>query len=56
MRSLVLFTFLVLASPALAGDGIVEINAACAAVGCFGGDAAGYPATDHDVRQLSAHV
>ncbi len=31
--------------PALAGDGVLEINQSCAAVGCFAGDTAGFPVT-----------
>jgi hypothetical protein len=35
-----------LASPALAVDGVLEINQACAVnTGCFSGDAAGLPVT-----------
>lgn len=37
--------FLTLASPALAVDGVIEINQACAATGCFAGDAPGFPVT-----------
>ena len=38
--------FLALAPPALASDGVLEINQACAVnTGCFPGDAAGYPVT-----------
>jgi hypothetical protein len=37
---------LLCAAPALAVDGVREINAVCAVnTGCFGGDAAGYPVT-----------
>lgn len=32
-----------LAAPALASDGVREINQACALVGCFSGDPAGFP-------------
>jgi hypothetical protein len=34
-----------LATPALASDGVLEINQACAEVGCFPGDAPGLPVT-----------
>jgi hypothetical protein len=34
-----------LADTALAADGVLEINQACAGVGCFPGDAAGFPVT-----------
>ena len=37
--------FLSIAKPATAIDGAYQINAACAAVGCFAGDSAGYPVT-----------
>ncbi len=38
---------LALVGPAtvLAGDGVLEINQSCAAVGCFSGDSAGFPVT-----------
>ena len=37
---------LALAGPALATDGVAEINHTCAAqTGCFSGDSAGYPVT-----------
>lgn len=50
MRSylyIVMVVAFVAASPhvALASDGVLEINQACAAVGCFPGDAAGFPVT-----------
>ncbi len=32
-----------LTSPALAVDGVLEINQACADSGCFSGDGAGFP-------------
>jgi hypothetical protein len=35
--------FVALAGPALAVDGVLEINQACAAVGCFPGDPPGFP-------------
>ena len=43
--SVVLSLMLVLApaATALAADGVVEINQACALAGCFAGDAAGFP-------------
>jgi parallel beta-helix repeat protein len=34
-----------IAAPLEASDGKLEINAACAAVGCFAGDSAGFPVT-----------
>ena len=38
--------FLVLATPALASDGVLEINQTCAVqTGCFTGDTAGFPVT-----------
>jgi hypothetical protein len=36
---------LVLATPALAGDGRIEINQSCAEAGCFAGDTEGFPVT-----------
>ncbi len=43
---LILLLILALAGPALAVDGVAEINQTCAVqTGCFGGDAAGYPVT-----------
>lgn len=47
MRCLaVVLLFLSLTSPALASDGILEINQTCALnTGCFAGDAAGFPVT-----------
>jgi hypothetical protein len=48
MRSLLsLLFFLAFATPALASDGVLEINQACAtsADGCFPGDAGGWPVT-----------
>ncbi|MEE8164569.1 MAG: right-handed parallel beta-helix repeat-containing protein [Myxococcota bacterium] len=43
---LILLLILALAGPALAVDGVAEINQSCAVqTGCFGGDAAGYPVT-----------
>ena len=36
---------LALALPALAVDGVLEINQTCALTGCFSGDAAGFPVT-----------
>ncbi len=44
LRSL-LASVLLLASPALAGDGVVEINQTCADQGCFCGDAPFQPVT-----------
>lgn len=44
MRSMLTsLLFLALAGPALAVDGVLEINQACASQGCFTGDAAGLP-------------
>ncbi len=40
LRALV---FVVFSTPALATDGVMEINQACVATGCFPGDAPGYP-------------
>lgn len=47
MRVLALLVTSVLLAPALgwAGDGRLEINQTCAAVGCFPGDSAGFPVT-----------
>jgi parallel beta-helix repeat protein len=48
MRSFVsaLVLFLTLPTPALASDGVLEINRACAVqTGCFAGDTAGFPVT-----------
>ncbi len=47
MRSILTFLlFLVLAGPALAVDGVLEINQACAVnTGCFPGDTPGFPVT-----------
>jgi len=44
MRSILILLFLTLATPALAVDGVVEINHTCAVqTGCFPGDSPGYP-------------
>lgn len=43
--SLAVAAALLTAAPARAVDGVVEINAACVAVGCFGGDKPGWPVT-----------
>ena len=44
MRSIVTLLFLTLATPALAVDGVLEINHTCAVqTGCFPGDGPGYP-------------
>jgi len=44
-----LLLLLALAGPALAVDGVLEINQACAVnTGCFAGDTAGYPVTITD--------
>jgi hypothetical protein len=44
--SLLLLPFLGFATPALASDGLLEINQTCAVqTGCFAGDAPGYPIT-----------
>jgi parallel beta-helix repeat protein len=46
MRILALLLFLTLATPALASDGVLEINQTCAVnTGCFAGDTAGFPVT-----------
>jgi len=48
MLVLIPMTFLIListGSPALAVDGVREINQACVATGCFDGDSAGFPVT-----------
>ena len=43
---LVIMLFLTLSAPALAGDGVLEINQACATqAGCFPGDVSGFPVT-----------
>lgn len=38
-----LFSAFATASPAVASDGVLEINQTCAIVGCFSGDAPGFP-------------
>jgi hypothetical protein len=38
-------TLMMLVGPLLAGDGKLEINQSCIAVGCFPGDTAGFPVT-----------
>jgi len=54
MRSrLTLLLFLTLAGPALAVDGVLEINKACALAGCFSGDAPGFPVTINASAGLS---
>jgi len=46
MRSILTFLlFLALATPALAVDGVLEINQTCAVTGCFSGDLTGFPVT-----------
>jgi len=45
MRLILTLLFLPLATPALAVDGVLEINQTCAAVGCFPGDEPGFPVT-----------
>ncbi|MDG2051443.1 MAG: hypothetical protein P8M78_14920 [Myxococcota bacterium] len=46
LRSRIALLTLGLSSPALAVDGVLEINQACAVnTGCFSGDAAGLPVT-----------
>jgi len=46
MRSVLPLLFLTLATPALASDGVLEINQTCAVqTGCFSGDSAGLPVT-----------
>lgn len=48
MRSIpiLVLLFLTLATPALASDGVLEINQTCAVnTGCFAGDTAGFPVT-----------
>jgi hypothetical protein len=47
--ALVLWLMLVLAPPVYAGEGVFEINQACALnTGCFSGDSAGFPVTISD--------
>jgi hypothetical protein len=54
MRSILrVLLFLVLAGPALATDGVLEINQACALAGCFSGDAPGFPVTINASAGLS---
>ncbi len=54
MRPVVAFLILILALPALAGDGVLEINQTCAVqTGCFAGDTAGFPVT---VTQPGSYV
>lgn len=43
MRGLTAFALFAAAAPAFASDGRLEINQSCALVGCFAGDAAGFP-------------
>ena len=46
MRPILLTLLFALATPALASDGVIELNHACAAnTGCLTGDTAGYPVT-----------
>jgi hypothetical protein len=46
MRSILLTLLPILAAPALASDGVLEINQTCAVeTGCFSGDTAGFPVT-----------
>jgi hypothetical protein len=46
MRSILTLLLLTLATPALAVDGVLEINFTCAVkTGCFSGDTAGFPVT-----------
>jgi len=45
MRSVPFLLMLSLAGSALATDGVLEINQACAAAGCFPGDTPGFPVT-----------
>jgi hypothetical protein len=46
MRLLTLLLLLLFATPALATDGVLEINQTCAVqTGCFTGDSAGFPVT-----------
>lgn len=46
MRPILALLSLVLACPALASDGVMEINQTCAVgTGCFAGDTAGFPVT-----------
>jgi hypothetical protein len=43
---MLLLLVLIFATPALAVDGVLEINQACAVqTGCFAGDTAGFPVT-----------
>ena len=55
-----LIAHLVLVAPssAFASDGVVEINQACAAVGCFAGDAPGWPVeiTEHGSYRLTSNL
>ncbi len=43
LRSLACLSLLGFSAQSFAGDGVVEINQACALAGCFSGDAAGFP-------------
>jgi hypothetical protein len=45
VRTLLAALIALFAAPVFAGDGVVEINQACVAAGCFAGDAAGLPVT-----------
>ena len=44
-RIAALLGLVIVSSPAWAGDGVLEINQACVAAGCFVGDGAGFPVT-----------
>jgi hypothetical protein len=45
-RSMLILLLLLFATPALAVDGVLEINQTCAVqTGCFSGDTAGFPVT-----------
>jgi hypothetical protein len=58
MRRLMLILLLLLfATPALAVDGVLEINQTCAVqTGCFAGDTAGFPVTIGASRARSGIV
>ena len=48
MRSILyLLVFAMLSSPALATDGVLEINQACVVTGCVGSDPGGFPVEIH---------
>jgi hypothetical protein len=45
LQVVISFVFLLATQPALASDGVLEINQACVATGCFTGDNPGFPIT-----------